>query len=167
MQRNGGSRDASLFGNTGYQSQADMNYRYTRKTTIGAYYSHTNYVYTHRVQPGELEYRSGGIYSYALEPIDSDPAARRCDAHGERGTAIIAIDPADCDIPGSERRHDRCLQPETHSDISAEVVRDFGRNRSLSFAYVRGISPGNGFVADFRAGELFRQFFRSLSGSIG
>jgi hypothetical protein len=30
------------------------------------------------------------------------------------------------------------------SDVSAELVHDFRRNRSLSFAFARGLSPGNG-----------------------
>lgn len=140
VQRNGG-----LYGNTGYQSQADVNYRYTRKTTVGIYYSHTNYAFTHRVNVSNLN-TLGGIYSYALgrsTQIRLRAGVTRVENEGQQ---IVKIDPAIAVFLGQSTGVIEAYSLSSTTDISAEVVRDFGRRGTASMAYVRGISPGNGLL---------------------
>ena len=54
-----------LFGNSGSQARADVNYRYTSKMTIGAYYSFNDYTFTHHIQISNA-HTVGGIFSYAV-----------------------------------------------------------------------------------------------------
>ena len=59
------SRDSpQLLGMTGQQARGDVNYRLTRKMTIGSYYSFSHYVYPHGFGNSDIN-TFGGIYSYA------------------------------------------------------------------------------------------------------
>ena len=56
---------ALLLGMTGQQARGDVNYRLTRNTTVGAYYSFSNYLYAHGFGNSDTN-TAGLIYSYAF-----------------------------------------------------------------------------------------------------
>ena len=55
----------ALLGVTGQQARGDVNYRLTRKTTIGTYYSFSHYLYPHGFGNSDTN-TAGLIYSYAF-----------------------------------------------------------------------------------------------------
>ena len=57
--------EPALAGMTGQQAQGDVNYRLTRKTTVGAYYSFSHYLYPHGFGNSDTN-TVGLIYSYAF-----------------------------------------------------------------------------------------------------
>jgi hypothetical protein len=140
VQRNGG-----LFGNTGYQSQADVNYRYTRRTTIGVYYSHSNYLYTHRINVSDLN-TVGGIYSYALGRSTQIKVRAGLTRIENQGLQTVSIDPAIAVYLGQSVGVIEAYSLNLTTDISAELSRDFGRRNTASVSYARGASPGNGLL---------------------
>jgi hypothetical protein len=136
---------AGLLGNTGYQARADVNYRYTRKMTIGAYYSFTDYTFTKHIQISNAD-TFGGIFSYALARRTQIRLRAGVTRAESEGLTTVAIDPAIAALIG----RGTAIVDEYHlmflSDISAEVVKDFGRSRTGNISYTRGIAPGNGLL---------------------
>jgi hypothetical protein len=155
-------RAGGLFGNTGFQSQADVNYRYTRKTTIGVYYSHTNYTYTHRVNLSDMN-TVGGIYSYALGRSTQIRLRAGITRIENEGQQTVRIDPAIAIYLGQSTGVIEAYNLTTTSDVSAEIVRDFGRKGTASLSYVRGVSPGNGLLLASIQEGLSANFSRKLS----
>lgn len=161
VQRNGG-----LFGNTGFQSQGDVNYRLNRKTTVGMYFSHTVYTFTHRVNVSNIN-TLGGIYSYALGRTAQIRLRAGVTRIENEGLQTVTIDPVIALLLGQSSGIIQAYHLNLTSDISAEVVKDFGRNRSASVSYVRGVSPGNGLlltsVQEGLAGSFQMKLFRNYS----
>ena len=60
----------------GQQGGADMNYRLTRKTTVGAYYSYTHYQYNDNVSDS----KSNGLWGDFF--LCTDPEYTVANAHG-------------------------------------------------------------------------------------
>jgi hypothetical protein len=167
VQRTGG-----LYGNTGYQSQGDVNYRLTRKTTTGVYYSYTGYTFTHRINVANL-HTMGGIYSYALGKTSQIRLRAGITRIENEGLRTVTIDPAIAIYLGQSTGVVNSYTVSSTSDVSAEFVKDFGRNRTVNVAYVRGVSPGNGllltslqqgFSGNFSM-RVFRNYLVSATGS--
>jgi len=140
VQRTGG-----LYGSTGYQSQADVNYRMTRKTTVGVYYSYTNYIFSQRVSLSN-QHTVGGIYSYALGRSTQLRLRAGVTRIETEGFQAVAIDPAIAAILGQQTTIVDAYHRNLTSDVSAQLARDFRHGRTASLSYVRGVSPGNGLL---------------------
>ncbi|MES1262422.1 MAG: hypothetical protein ABUS49_11860, partial [Acidobacteriota bacterium] len=130
-----------IAGNTGRQAQADVNYRYTRKTTVGVYYSFTDYAFTHRVSLVNF-HTLGGIYSYALNRSTQIRLRAGASWVENESYQVIQIAPEVAALTGQSTGIVDSYRRSVTSDISFQAVKDFGRNRTANFAYARGISPG-------------------------
>jgi hypothetical protein len=166
------TRTGGLYGNTGYQAQGDVNYRLTRKTTTGVYYSYTGYTFTHRVNVSNM-HTVGGIYSYALGKTAQIRLRAGVTRIENEGLRTVTIDPAIAVYLGQSTGIVNSYRLSSTSDVSAEFVKDFGRNRSANVSYVRGVSPGNGlqltslqqgFSGNFSM-RLFRNYLVNAAGS--
>jgi hypothetical protein len=136
-------RSDGLYGNTGYQSQADVNYRQTKRMTVGAYYSFTDYMFSHRVSLANLQ-TVGGIYSYALGRSTQIRLRAGVTRIESENLQTVPIDPAIAVLLGQSSTVINAYSRSATSDISAQLVRDFHHNRTASISYVRGVAPGNG-----------------------
>ena len=134
-----------LTGMMGRQASVDTNYRWTQKATVGAYYSYTNYRYSHDIS--ESNSQGGGfIFSYALSrslQVRTRFGATRIET---LGYATVLLPPSLASILGQSATVVDAYSSRRVSEISVELVRDFRRGRSLSLSYARGMSPGNGLL---------------------
>jgi len=132
-------------GTLGKQASADVNYRLTSRMTVGAFYSYTNYQFSHNISTSD-SHTTGGIFSYAL----SKRTQLRTRIGGTRietlGYQTVILPPALAQILGEASSIVNAYNLRWTTDASAELVRDFGRSRTASIAYRHGQSPGNGIL---------------------
>lgn len=132
-----------LLGTTGEQARADVNYRLTRKMTVGTYYSYSHYLYPHGF--GRSDTNSVGlIYSYALSRTMQIRFRGGISRVESLGLQTIRIDPVIAALLGQAYGVIDVSQTIRTSDYSAQFVKDFRGRATMSLAYARGISPGNG-----------------------
>jgi len=130
-------------GMTGTQFGGDMNYRWTSRATVGAYYSYTNYLYSHNVSSSDSN-GGGAIFSYALSrgtQLQTRFGATRIESLGYES---VPLAPELAAILGQGSTIVNAYNLRWTSDVSVQLVRDFRRNRTGTLAYVHGQSPGNG-----------------------
>jgi hypothetical protein len=134
-----------LLGMTGMQAQSDMNYRITRKATVGAYYSFSNYVYTGHVEVADSN-TFGGIFSYAFNRTVQLRLRGGVTRSENNGLSSIPIDPVIAALIGQSSVVIDSYSLSIFSDISAQLVKDFSRNRTANISYAHGLAPGNGLI---------------------
>jgi hypothetical protein len=157
-------------GNSGIQAQGEVNYRLTRKTTVGSYYSFTGYTYSHQLNVANF-HTVGGIYSYSLNRGTEIRVRAGVSAIESQGQQEIAISPEIAVLSGRSSGVVEFYNKNLISDISAQFIKDLGRRRTVNVAYARGISPGNGQMLtstqDSITGRysmrLFRDYILDLS----
>jgi hypothetical protein len=129
----------------GHQASADVNYRLTSKVTIGSYYSYTNYAYAHGIATSD-SHGGGGIFSYAFSrrmQLQTRLGATRIES---LAYTAVPLPPELAAILGQGSTIINAYSLHWTSDISAQIVRDFGRNKTATIAYAHGESPGNGVL---------------------
>jgi hypothetical protein len=138
------SRNApGLLGVSGRQANGDVNYRITRKTTIGASYSFSWYLYPHGF--GNSDTNSAGlIYSYALNRTIQLRMRVGLSRVESLGLQVVPINPAVALLIGTPVGIIDAYRTNRGTDISAQLVKDFRGGRTASIAYAQGVSPGNG-----------------------
>lgn len=130
-------------GMNGTQYSGDFNYRWTPKTTVGAYYSFTDYMFAHNISTS-TSHTFGVIYSYAF--------SRRTQLQTRFGItrietlaySAVPLPPPLAQILGQGSVIINTYSLLKSSDISVQLVHDFRRSRTASIAYAHGESPGNG-----------------------
>ena len=135
----------AVTGNTGQQFGGDLNYRWTRKTTVGAFYSYTSYLYSQHVSQSD-SHSIGLIYSYALGPhtqLRTRFGATRIETLGYE---TVALSPELAAILGQGSVVVNAYSLNWTSDISAQLVREFRGRRTGSLSFAHGESPGNGVL---------------------
>jgi len=140
-----GQTEAGLTGMRGQQYSGDLNYRLTSRTTVGAYYTYTDYNYSHGVSHATSN-GGGLIYSYAINRHMQ--LRTRFGVSQIKSTAYetIALPPELAAILG---RGDSLINASSNfltTDVSGQLIRDFGKSRTASLAFARGESPGNGLL---------------------
>jgi len=165
-------RDASaLIGVTGEQANADVNYRLTRKTTIGAYYSFSYYLYPKGTGQSDT-HTVGGIYSNALTK-STQLRFRGGISHTETlGLETVPIlDPLIVALLGQSSGIIDAYHASNGADISAEFVHDFRGARTANVSYADGITPGNGVFLTSQQRTISAgfnaRFFRRYSLGLG
>lgn len=134
-----------LLGMIGYQAQADMNYRITRKTTVGAYYSFNDYEFEHHTEVADAN-TFGGIFSYALGRSSEIRLRAGITRSENNGLSSIPIDPVIAILIGRSSVIVDTYRLSVFSDVSAQLVKDFSRNRTANISYAHGLAPGNGLI---------------------
>jgi len=144
-------------GNTGYQAQGEMDYRYTRKTTVGLYYSYTTYTFSQKINVANF-HTVGGIYSYAFNRTTQLRLRAGVSEIENEGQQLVSFDPTIAALLGRSQGIVESYHRSATSDISAQLARDFGRHRTASISYTKGVSPGNGLIQTSTQ-ELFAASF--------
>jgi len=132
-----------LYGMSGTSEGGSLTYRFTRKLTMGGNYGFSTYVYPHGTQDSVTQ-SVGLILSYALNrstQIRFNGGVSRTET---LGLQVVPIDPLIALILGQSTGIIDAYQKYSGTQISAQVVHDFHRSHTVSFSYVRGITPGNG-----------------------
>jgi hypothetical protein len=136
-------RGSSLIGSAGEQARGDFNYRLTRKTTTGAYYTHGHYVFQTGAGTSNND-TAGLIYSYAFSRSMQLRFRGGLSRTESLGLTTVLLDPMIAQLLGRVSGVVDLYRSYKSTDISAQVVKDFRGERTVSIAYARGISPGNG-----------------------
>jgi len=129
----------------GRQYSGDVNYRWTHKATVGAYYSFTDYLYSHNISTSD-SHNVGLIYSYAIN--------RNTQIQTRFGVTRIenlAYEAVPLPLPlqqllGQTSVIINAYSVRRTSDVSMQLVHDFRRSRTANIAYAHGQSPGNGVL---------------------
>ncbi len=140
-----GQTEPGLVGMRGQQASGDLNYRLTSRTTVGAYYSFTNYNYSHDVSRARSN-GGGLIYSYAIDRHTQLRTRLGLSQIKSRAYETVTLPPALAAILGRPVSLINASSDFSTTDISAQLVRDFGKSRTASLAFARGESPGNGLL---------------------
>jgi hypothetical protein len=159
-----------LLGVTGQQARGDVNYRLTSRTTIGAYYSFSHYLYPDGVGNSDTD-TFGGIYSYAFNRTTQLRFRGGISQVQSLGLVTVAIPPAIAVLLGVNSGIIDSYATYRTTDISAQFIKDFRGGRTASLAYARGISPGNGVFQTSQqesiSAGLMAKVLRSYSLSLG
>jgi hypothetical protein len=133
----------ALIGMSGESTGASANYRLTRKTTVGASYSFSQYAYPHGTATADTQSVSL-IYSYALSKSTQLRFNGGFSGTESLGLQVVPINPIIAALLGQTTGTIDAYQSFRGTNISAQLVHDFRRGSTLSFSYARGITPGNG-----------------------
>ena len=132
-----------LQGMTGSQANTDVNYRLTRQMTVGSYYSLSDYVYPHGFGTSTIN-TFGGIFSYAFSRTWQIRLRGGLSSIDSRGFQEIPVAPAFAALLGQGAGIIDVTSQTKTSDLSAQIVKDFGRRRTANIAFAHGVAPGNG-----------------------
>jgi len=165
------SRDSpQLLGVTGQQARGDVNYRLTRKLTVGSYYSFSHYLYPHGVGNSDIN-TFGLITSYAINRTMQFRFRGGLSNVYSLGEQTVQINPLIAALLGVNTGIIDSSQTYRTTDFSAQFVKDFRGRATASLAYARGISPGNGVYQTSQqesiSGNLTTKVFRTYSLQVG
>ena len=140
-----GQTEPGLVGLRGKQAGGDVNYRWTSRTTVGAYYSYTDYNYSHDVSHATSN-GVGLIYSYAINRHMQLRSRVGISQIKSRAYETVALPAELAAILGRSVSLVNASSNFLTTDVSVQLIRDFGRSRTASLAFARGESPGNGLL---------------------
>jgi hypothetical protein len=144
-----GSNSPSLRGMTGQQARGDVNYRLTRKMTVGSYYSFSHYVYPHGFGNTAMN-TAGAIFSYAFDRTTQIRFRGGLSQIESVDLQTVPINPVIAALLGVSTGVIDAYTASKTSDFSVQFIKDFGHGATASLAYAQGVSPGNGL---FQASE--------------
>ncbi|HEY4084643.1 MAG TPA: hypothetical protein VGM43_01835 [Bryobacteraceae bacterium] len=156
----------------GLQYSGDVNYRWTHKATVGAYYSFTDYLYSHNISTSDA-HNIGLIYSYAINRNTQIQTRLGVTRIENLAYEAVPLPPVLQQLLGQSSVVINAYSVRRTSDISMQLVHDFRRSRTASLAYAHGQSPGNGVLltsiqqtlsAGFTANLMHRKLQVSLGG---
>lgn len=156
-------KQAGLGGTTGHQAQADVTYRYSRKLTVGSYYSFTNYIFTKHVSVSSSN-TFGGIVSYSLNR-STEFRLRMGLSQVESQSLLFVPFPLEL-VPllGQLGAIAVSYNKSKLQDISAEFARDFSGRKTMRVSYAKGLAPGNGTIRTSSREALSGSFNMTLFG---
>jgi hypothetical protein len=134
-----------LIGQTGFQAQADVNYRITKRITVGAYYNATFYDYAHDIAFTDAN-GAGGIFSIAFDRSTQLRLRGGLNYYENQAYTVVPIDPVLAAILGTSTGIIDSYQRNHSTEMSAELARDLHHNRTATLAFTKGLAPGNGQI---------------------
>ena len=134
----------SLFGSYGEQARGDVEYRVSRRSTMGLYYGYTNYEYT-RAFGGSDIHTLGLSYSAGLSKLLELRLRAGASRIESLNLAQVTLDPLVALLVGRTTGQVAVYRVNYIPDVSAQISRSFshavaGAEASLS------VSPGNGLL---------------------
>ena len=143
---------ALLLGVTGQQARGDVNYRLTRKTTVGAYYSFNHYLYPHGFGNSATN-TAGLIYSYAFNRTTQLRFRGGLSEVQSLGLETVPINPAIAQLLGESTGVIDSYTTYRTTRFLGTVRQGFPRRQEDGFSCLcaRNIAGQRG-VSDFAAG---------------
>ncbi|MDP9053595.1 MAG: hypothetical protein M3N93_04745 [Acidobacteriota bacterium] len=161
---------AALYGVTGKQAGVNGTYRLTRKMTVGGSYSYSNYVYPHGTGVSDT-HSVGLIFSYAIDRSTQLRFNGGLSRVESLGLQTVPLSPEVAVLLGETSGIIDAYRVIRSSDLSAQAIRDFHKYGTVSFAYARGVTPGNGLFQTSQQESLSvsgsRKIFRDYGLSVG
>jgi hypothetical protein len=139
---------ASLVNTKGYQARADAAYRFTKQTTIGAYYAYSSYDFSPVFGSSDV-HTVGADYSVAFTKslsLKLRVGASRVEVQGLR---TVTLDPLIAAILGQFTGIERYYQVNYTPDFSGSLDKTTSR-ASYGASFAIGVSPGNGLYLTSR-----------------
>lgn len=156
-------------GTTGTQAQADVNYRYSRKVTVGTYFSYTNYVFAKHASVSNSS-TFGGMISYALDRSTQVRIRTGITQIETQSLTVVNFPVGLAAILGQAGGIAVAYNKSSLQDISAEFSHDFGRQKTARISYARGVAPGNGVLLtsthEALTGSFSATLFRKYSANV-
>jgi hypothetical protein len=138
-------RGSGLIGSTGTQAQGTVNYRFSPRTTVGLYYSYGRNQYAQGL--GVSDSSSGGLsYSFALNKSTQLRIRAGLSSTETIAETLVPLPPLVAFLLGTTTGIADVYRKASSSDLSGQLVKDFGRSLTGSLAYAKGVSPGNGIL---------------------
>ena len=135
-------RSSALYGATGDGAHADIQYRASRRTTVGVMYSYIHYTFT-GISGGTDAHTVGGTYSVILSRSTEFSATAGISKYENVFVEIVPIDPAIAAVIGisSAQRvsYLAAITPNVNARLSKTVPRG-----TIFLEAAHGINPGNG-----------------------
>jgi len=136
--------DGGLISLNGYQTNADVSYRVTKKSTLGPYYAYSRYSYSKTFGDSDI-HTVGANYSLALNKRTQLRFRAGISRLETRGLAPVTLSPAVAAILGYSTGIERYYSVSSQPDFAIDFNRNFRRG-DFGLSYVRGLSPGNGII---------------------
>ena len=165
------ARDSpQLLGVTGNQARGDVNYRWSRKMTVGSYYSFSRYLYPHGVGNSATN-TVGAIGSYAFNRTTQIRFRGGFSWVETLALQTVQINPLIAALLGVSTGIIDSYTTFRTTDLSGQFVKDFRGGATASLAYARGVSPGNGVYQTSRqesiSASLTAKVFRTYTFQAG
>ena len=135
-------RSSALFGVTGGRARGGVNYRATRRFTIGGFYDFTHYKFTHAFGASDL-HTAGLTFAYRLGPrteFSGQVGVMRVET---LGLTRVAVDPVIAELLGTSYAVEAAYRLNYLPVVSLELARSFRRG-SARIAGSQSSSAGNG-----------------------
>jgi hypothetical protein len=141
--------NANLLSVSGEQASGNVNYRWSSRVTVGAFYSFNVYTFPHH--SGMTDSQSlGFLYSNAISRSTRVQIRAGIGRSETNAYETVTLNPIIAYLTGLQSEVIDGYFRSTFQDISASVSKDFHNKGTITASYSRGIMPGNGI---FLAGE--------------
>ena len=149
-------QSSALYGSTGASARADVEYRVTRHSTLGADYRFTHYSYTKGF--GNTDIQSVGLNYSSQFTRHLQLSARVGGARVESlSLQVVQIDPAVAALLGETEGIQAAHRITYAPDMSAELANTF-RHSAFSVIFANGMTPGNGVYLTSRTESLVASY---------
>jgi hypothetical protein len=135
-------RSSALYGATGYGGHADIQYRLSRRATVGATYQYIRYTFT-GIAGGTDSHSFGGTYSAILSRSTEFSASAGVSKYENLFVEIVPIDPAIAAVIGITSAQRVSYLGATTPNINARLSKIVPRG-TIFVSGSHGINPGNG-----------------------
>lgn len=135
-------RSSALYGATGYGAHADIQYRVTRRSTIGAMYQFIRYTFT-GVAGGTNAHTFGGTYSAVLSRSTQFSATLGVVKYENVFVQVVPIDPAIAAVIGISSAQQVSYQANISPNVAGRLSKVVPRG-TIFVSGSHGINPGNG-----------------------
>jgi hypothetical protein len=135
-------RSSALFGVTGERARGAINYRVTRRLTLGGYYDFTHYKFTHSFGASDL-HTTGLSFAYRIGPrteLSGQAGIMRVET---LGLNRVAVDPVVAELLGTSYAIEAVYRLNYIPVAALELARSFRRG-SARVAASQSSSAGNG-----------------------
>ena len=135
-------RSTALFGSKGVGAHGDIQYRASRRSTVGVMYSYMHYSFT-GIYGATDAHTVGGTYSTILSRSTQFSATVGVSRYENVFVEIVPIDPAIAAVIGISFAQRVSYQPNITPNLSARLSKVVPRG-SVFLNASHGINPGNG-----------------------
>ena len=129
-------------GSSGLLENLDANYRLNGKTTVGVYYAHASFSYSHRLNVTDTN-TFGGTYSWAYNRKTQISVRAGITAFENEIIQQVRVDPVFAVLIGRGAGVVNSYLVSSSPDISVQFVRTFNRDRVFRAAYTESVAPGS------------------------
>lgn len=135
-------RSSALYGSTGLGAHGDLQYRLSRRTTVGAMYSYMRYSFT-GIAGGTNTHTVAGTYSVVLSRSMQFSALAGVSRYENLFVQIVPIDPAIAAVIGISSAQQVSYQASLTPNLNARLTKVVPRG-TLFLSAGHSLNPGNG-----------------------